>query len=143
MYLVNTRLDICFVVNTLSQYMVEPRHVHWIVAKHVLRYLKGTIGYGLRYFSDRKMMLLGYTNYDWAGSVEDKKRTSICCFSIGSGMISWYCKKHTSIALITTKAKYIAACGASKEAVWLRKMLAGLFDQDLDVTVIQCNIKVA
>jgi hypothetical protein len=42
MYLVNTRLDTCFAVNTLSQYMVEPRHVHWRVAKHVLRYLHGS-----------------------------------------------------------------------------------------------------
>ena len=42
MYLMNTRPDICFVVNNLSQYLVEPRHVHLIVAKHVMRYLKGT-----------------------------------------------------------------------------------------------------
>ena len=47
MYLTNTRPDICFVVNTLSQYMVELRHVHLIAVKHVLRYLKGTIDYGL------------------------------------------------------------------------------------------------
>ena len=49
MYLTNTSPDICFVVNTLSQYMVDPRQVHLISAKHVLRYLKGTIDYGLRY----------------------------------------------------------------------------------------------
>jgi hypothetical protein len=49
MYLVNTRPDICFVVNTLSQFMVELRQVHWIVAKHVIRYLRGTMEYGLRY----------------------------------------------------------------------------------------------
>jgi hypothetical protein len=41
MYLVNTRSDICFTMNTLSQYMVDPRHVHWIESKHVLRYLDG------------------------------------------------------------------------------------------------------
>ena len=52
MYLTNTRPDICFVVNTLSQYMVEPRHVHLIATKHVLRYLKGTLDYGLRYVAD-------------------------------------------------------------------------------------------
>jgi hypothetical protein len=43
MYFTNTRPDICFVVNTLSQYMVEPRHVHLIEAKHVMRYLKGIV----------------------------------------------------------------------------------------------------
>ena len=99
MYLVNTRLDICFAVNALSQYMVEPRHVHWIVAKHVLRYLKGTIGYGLRYVSDRKMELHGYTNFDWVKSVVDRKSTSGCYFSLGFNMISWYCRKQTSVAL--------------------------------------------
>jgi hypothetical protein len=49
--LVNTRPDIFFAVNTLSQFMVEPRHFHWVATKHVLRYLHGTVGYGLRYVS--------------------------------------------------------------------------------------------
>ena len=49
MYLTNTRLDICFVVNTLSQYMVNPRQIHLVGAKHVMRYLKGSLDYGLKY----------------------------------------------------------------------------------------------
>jgi hypothetical protein len=49
--------------------MVEPRHVHLIATKHVLRYLKGTIDYGLRYVSDREISLQGYVDSDWAGSV--------------------------------------------------------------------------
>lgn len=48
MYLVNTRPDISFVVSTLSQFMIEPRYEHWAATKHALRYLKGTVGYGLR-----------------------------------------------------------------------------------------------
>ena len=52
MYLTNTRPDVCFALNTLSQYMVEPRRVHMVAAKHVLRYLEGTIEYGLRYGKD-------------------------------------------------------------------------------------------
>jgi hypothetical protein len=52
MYLMNTRPNICFAVNTLSQYMVEPRIVHLVVAKHVMRYLKGRIDYGIRYVSN-------------------------------------------------------------------------------------------
>ena len=49
MNLTNTRPDICFPVNTLSQFLTDPRHVHLIVAKHILRYLRGTIDYGLKY----------------------------------------------------------------------------------------------
>ena len=126
-------------MNALSQCTVEPRHVHWITTKHILWCLKGTIGYGLGYVSDRKMNLLGYTDFDWAGSTTDRKSTSGCYFNLGSGMISWYCRKQTSVALSTTKAEYIAACGASKEAAWLRKLLAGLFDQELNVTAIHCD----
>eukprot|EP00253_Pinus_taeda_P024469 PITA_24469 len=51
MYLVNTRPDICFLVNTISQFMCEPRKVHWVAAKHILRYLQGTVDYGLDYRS--------------------------------------------------------------------------------------------
>jgi hypothetical protein len=57
MYLTNTRPYICFAVNTLSRYMVKPRHVHLIATKHVMRYLKGTIDYGLIYISDREIRL--------------------------------------------------------------------------------------
>jgi hypothetical protein len=49
MYLTNTRSAIYFAVTTLSQYMVESRHVHLIATKHVMRYLKGTIDYGIKY----------------------------------------------------------------------------------------------
>lgn len=48
MYLVNTRLEICFAINTLSQFMVEPKRVHWVVARHILRYVRGTVIYGLK-----------------------------------------------------------------------------------------------
>jgi hypothetical protein len=93
MYLTNTRPDICFVVNTLSQYMVKPRRVHLVVAKHVLRYLKGTIDYGLGYVFDREISLQGCTDSYCAGSVAYRKSTSGCCFSVGSTMISWFNRK--------------------------------------------------
>ena len=48
MYLMNMRPQICFAVNTLSQFLTDPRHVH-LVAKHVVRYLKGIVDYGLKY----------------------------------------------------------------------------------------------
>eukprot|EP00253_Pinus_taeda_P007654 PITA_07654 len=66
MYLVNTRPDICFAVNTMSQFMCEPRKVHWVVAKHILRYLQGTVDYDLDYRQGDGVRLLGYTDSDWS-----------------------------------------------------------------------------
>jgi hypothetical protein len=99
--------------------MVEPRHVHWMETKHMLRYLCGTIGYGLKYVSGGDVKLQGYTNSDWIGSVVDQKSTSRCCVSLGSSMISWLRRKQISVALSTTEEEYIAASVASREAVWL------------------------
>jgi hypothetical protein len=119
--------------------MVEPRQEHWVAAKHVLRYLRGTVEYGLRYLGDGEVKLQGYTDSDWAGSATDRKSTSGCCFSLGSTMISWFSRKQTSVALSSAEAEYMAASTASCEAIWLRKLLAGLFDQELDPTVIYCD----
>jgi hypothetical protein len=83
MYLTNTRPYICFVVNTLSQYMVEPRRIHLVSTKNLLRCLKGTTDYELRYVSDRKISLHGCIDSDWVGSVTNWKSTSRCCFSLG------------------------------------------------------------
>ena len=62
MYLVNTRPDICFVVNVLSQFMSQLRQTHWTTTKHVLRYLRGTVGYCLRYASSVDLSLQDMQN---------------------------------------------------------------------------------
>jgi hypothetical protein len=61
MYLMNTKLDIFL---ALSQYPVEPRRVHIIAAKHMMRYLKGTLDFGLYYTRDHDFRLSGYTDSD-------------------------------------------------------------------------------
>ena len=88
MYLKNMRLDICFALNTLSQFLMDARHVHLMVSKHAVRYLKGTIEYGLKYEENQKINLEGYVDSDWAGSAIDRKRNLGCFFSMGSGVIS-------------------------------------------------------
>ena len=54
-------------------------------------------------------------------------------------MISWFSRKQSSVALSSAKAEYIAACSASCEAIWLRNMKSGLFNLELDTTVILCE----
>eukprot|EP00253_Pinus_taeda_P027516 PITA_27516 len=117
MYLVNTRPGICFAVNTMSQFMCETRKVHWVAAKHILRYLQGTVDYGLDYKQGDRVRLVGYTDSDWAGCASDRKSTSGCCFGLGSAVVSWFSRKQQSVALSSTEAEYMAASLASCEAI--------------------------
>ena len=57
MYLTNTRPNICFAMNTLSQFLTDLRNVHLITTKHILRYLSGTVDYGLKYDANQKINL--------------------------------------------------------------------------------------
>ena len=113
MFLVNLCPNICFAVSIMSSYLVE---THWIDARTILRCLCGTITYGLRYAAG-DVRILGFTDVDWAGNVEDHKSTLRCCSSLGSTSISWMRKKQKSMAFCTTEVEYIAASMASCEAV--------------------------
>lgn len=115
--------------------MCEPNQLHLVAAKHILRYLRGTIKYGLVY-KDVDLNLHGYIDSDCAGNIVDKKRTSGCCFSLGSAMISWFYRKQSSVARSCTEAEYIAASMGAREAIWLRKLLVGLFRKPLKPTII-------
>ena len=139
MYLMNMRPDICFALNTLSHFLTDLRHVHLISAKHILRYLKGTVDYGLKYKADQKINMEGYIDSDQEGSAIDRKSTSECCFSMGLGMISWFSRKQSYVELSTVEEEYAISCTASCEVVWLRKILYDLFDLQLDSTCIYCD----
>ena len=117
MYIMNTRPDICFDVNTLSQFLTDLRHVHLIATNHILSYLKGTVDYGLKYEVNQKIKLEGYVYSDWEGSSIDRKNTSGCCFSMGLGVIFWFSKKQFSVALNIAEVDYVTACSASYEAM--------------------------
>jgi hypothetical protein len=93
--------------------MVKLRQVHWITSKHALRYLRGTMEYGLRYIGGDGVDFQGHTDSDWEGSAVDRKRTSGCCFRLGSTMITWFRRKQTSVALDLVEVEYMAMSMAS------------------------------
>ncbi|KAG8482492.1 hypothetical protein CXB51_023954 [Gossypium anomalum] len=74
-YLCITRPDLSFYVNKPSQYMNSPSDSHWKVVKRVLSYLIGTLEYGLCY-SHGQCKLVGYSDADWASSIEDRRSTT-------------------------------------------------------------------
>eukprot|EP00253_Pinus_taeda_P029216 PITA_29216 len=88
-YLTATKPDISFSVSYISRFMSAPKVDHWIAAKRVLRYVRGTSDYGLLYTRNSDPILSGYTDSDWAGSVDDRKSTTGYVFSLGSGAVTW------------------------------------------------------
>ena len=87
---------------------MDPRHVHLIVAKHILRYLKGAVDYGLKYEMNQNINLEGYVNLYWVGSSIDRKITSRCYFSMRSSVISWFDRMESCMVLSTVKEKDVA-----------------------------------
>ena len=74
-----------------------------MVAKHTVRYLKGTFEYGLKYDMNQKINLDGYVGLYWEGNAIDRKSTSRCYFSMGSSVISWFGRMESCMALSTAE----------------------------------------
>ena len=104
--------------------MQTPHESHWKVAKRILRYVHGTIQFRIHYSSGGTPLLVGFTDSDWAGNPDDRKSTAGYVFNLGSGLVTWACKKQQAIALSSTEAKYRAMVNASQEALWLQQILS-------------------
>jgi hypothetical protein len=98
MYFTTTRPDILFVVSLLSRFMHGASELHLRAAKRILRYVRGTVSFGVKYEKCQIFKLHGFLDNDWAGSIEDTKSTSGYCFTLGSGVFSWCSKKQKIVA---------------------------------------------
>ncbi|KAG8492199.1 hypothetical protein CXB51_009896 [Gossypium anomalum] len=143
LYLTATRPDIMFAVSLLSIFMHCCNVQHFQAAKRVLRYIKGTLSYGLLFSKAAELRLKGYTDSDWAGSKDDMKSTSGYAFTLGSAMVCWSSKKQSLVAQSTAEAEYVAAASAVNQAIWLRKILADLNLIQEEATEILCDNKSA
>jgi hypothetical protein len=83
----------------------------------VLRYVKGTLDFGILYSRSKDLRLCGYTDSDWAGFVDDKKSTSRYVFSLGTGAVTWTSKKKHAVALSSTEVEYQGALKGACEEV--------------------------
>jgi len=75
MYLTATRTDIMFDVSLISRFMERPKEAHWQAVKRIMRYVKGTKRFDILYIVLECSNLIGYTDSDWDGSVDDQKST--------------------------------------------------------------------
>ena len=98
--------------------------------KRVFRYLCGTSDYGLCYQGrpglDRVLYIHGFTDADWAGDLDQRRSKIWYVFGLFGGAVSWMSKRQFVVALSTTKAEYMTATHASKEAVWLQRFCSSM-----------------
>jgi hypothetical protein len=124
-----SRPDICYSVSILSRFMEKPRELHWRFVKRLLRYVMFTKNYSLVY-SKNTPSITGYTDSDYASSIDDRKSISGYLFKYGECSVSWNSSKQKTVALSSTEAEYVALTNAIKEGVWLKQLLSELGSQD-------------
>ncbi|XP_074336606.1 secreted RxLR effector protein 161-like [Apium graveolens] len=128
-YLVHTRPDIAFVVGLISLFMEKPTLMHLNAVKRVLRYVKGTLEYSLRYAKGSgNHMLTGFSDSDFSGSCGDRRNTSGMAFYLNKNLITWISQKQRCVALSTCEAEFMAATAGACQGIWLQKLLSRITD---------------
>ena len=112
------RPDLAYAMSVLSKYLDKPTYEHLRAAKYVLRYLRGTTDLTLVY-KRGNTEIIGYSDADWAGDLDERRSTSGYLFTLNGTAISWRSKLQDTIALSIVKAEYIAMSEAIKESIWL------------------------
>ncbi|XP_036340184.1 secreted RxLR effector protein 161-like [Rhagoletis pomonella] len=137
-----TRPDISFAVNLLSRFSTNPGKAHWAAVKRVMRYLKGTIKYGISY-NKEACNLTGFCDSDWASDLDERRSTTGYLFKLQDGPISWCTRRQRTIALSSTEAEFMAMTSAIQEATWLMRLQKELTPDTAETLVLHCDNKSA
>ena len=136
MYLmIGSRPDLAYSIGKLSQHCENPSETNWIAVKRLLRYVKATSDFGILYQRKNNFRLEGFSDADWAGCHATRKSTSGVIFLLAGGAISWKSKRQTCVSTSTCEAEYIALCLATKEAIWLARLISDICDYKIPQVV--------
>ena len=133
-----TRPDLCYTVTKLSQAMSKPTQSDLNMAKHVLRYLKGSREQGLKFVkSETNLKLAGFSDSDWGSSVKDRRSITGYNFQLTDKgpLISWKSRKQQTVALSSCEAEYIALANAAQEAKFLKQLCKDMYIACDDVLI--------
>jgi hypothetical protein len=123
-YLVTcTRPDIAVAVSEVSKYLENPGIEHWKAVKRILRYLKGTVDYGLKYKrkGSNKILFESYCDANWGGDLDDRRSTTGFIVKMNDCLISWKTKRQSTVAKSTTEAEYMSLNHAAQSVMFFRK----------------------
>ncbi|GJW25801.1 ribonuclease H-like domain-containing protein [Tanacetum coccineum] len=138
-YLTFTRLDLSYAVHQLCLYMHDPREPHFAALKSILRYVQGTLDFGLHLYGSATTSLVGYTDADWVGRPSTRKSTSGYCVFLGANLLSWSAKRHHTLSRSSAEAEYRGVSNVVVETAWLRNLLRELHSPLSIATLVYCD----
>lgn len=129
-----TRPDIAYAVHPVSQYAESPKKAHWNALKRILKYIKGTVDFGIRFVRvGDSLKLVAYSDADFAGDKDTRRSTSGFILKVGETPVVWGAHKQNLVALSTTESEYIAASQTVKEVIWIKRLMEGLIKCDNEI----------
>ncbi|XP_020685464.1 uncharacterized protein LOC110101732 [Dendrobium catenatum] len=138
MYLTITRPDLAYATNHIYQSMHHPTNQHFQSLKCLLRYIKGTINFGIPFCSG-DLQLHTFVDSDWAADKADHKSVISFFSYLGPNLVSWHVKKQATVAKSSTEAEYRALSAATSDVLWLRHLLHEFHATQSEPTPIYCD----
>ncbi|KAK9069506.1 hypothetical protein SSX86_011410 [Deinandra increscens subsp. villosa] len=138
-YLTFTRPDITYAVQQVCLFMHAPREPHFQFMKRILRYLQGTLDFGIRLTPSSATSLTAYSDADWGGCLDSRRSTSGYCVFMGNNLLSWSSKRQNTISRSSAEAEYRAIANAVAEVSWLRNLLLELHVPLRSATLVYCD----
>ncbi|GJW81891.1 retrovirus-related pol polyprotein from transposon TNT 1-94 [Tanacetum coccineum] len=142
-YLTITRPDLSYAVNQASQFLHAPTDAHFQSVKRILRYVKGTITYGLIFLRPRSNSILGYSDADWARCIETRRSTYGYSIFLGGNLVSWSAKKQPTVSRSSFESECRAIKNTAAEIVWVTHLLRELHALPPDRPTLLCDNKSA
>ena len=138
-YLNHTRPNIESEVGIVDRFQDDPKEYHYVAVKRIFRYLKGTSNYEIWYDRSSDFTLCTYTNVDWVGSMDDRKRIKGGAFFLGGRLVSWLRKKKYCISQSSTEAEYVATPNNCNQVMWMKKLLKDIRIEIKEPIIIYYN----
>ncbi|GJZ32577.1 ribonuclease H-like domain-containing protein [Tanacetum coccineum] len=123
-YLTFTQPDISYVVQQVCLYMHDPHEPHLSALKRILRYVRGSLDYGLQLFSSST--LVAYLDADWVSCPTTQRSTSGYCVFHSNNLLSWSSKRQQTLSHSSAEAEYCGVANVVSETCWFRNLLCEL-----------------
>lgn len=138
-FLTHTRPDLSFAVQTLSQFMHQPKLPHLHALTHVSRYIACTHGQGILLKPSDTLTLQAYSDSDWGSCPNTRRSVTGYVLLLGNSPVSWKSKKQGTISKSSSEAEYRAMAATTSEITWLVRLLTNLQVTDLKHVTLNCD----